>query len=166
MVIFLKLILLLFRGGLHYNLWVMAYKISWYPAFWMKSWENSWAMAQVHLFLVCVNPTKEQTNDFLVVHLFIIPTIFFYFVPKIWMLWEQNWELVNKKFYILILSLQEIPICEGCEFFPIGCNIIGHSQRRLMNLNFNHGRGNSHFLGILLYPWLQVISILQKKVMK
>jgi hypothetical protein len=75
MVNFLKLNLLLFSGGLHYNLWAMAYKTSWYPTFWMKSWENSWAMAQVHLFLVCINSTKEQTNDFLVAHLFFIPTI-------------------------------------------------------------------------------------------
>jgi hypothetical protein len=90
------------------------------------------------------------------------PHNLFDFVHKIWMLWKQNWGLVNKKFYILILSLQEILICEGCEFFPIDCNIIGHSQRRLVNLNFNHQRGNSHLLGIfILSLWMWVISIMQ-----
>jgi hypothetical protein len=150
MVNFLKLNFLLFRGGLHYNLWATAYKTSWYPVFWMKSWENSWAMAQVHLFLVCVNSTKEQTNDFPMAHLFIILTIFFILFTKFECCENKIEGLFTRS--STFLSLQEILICEGCEVFPIGCNIVGHSQRRPMNLNFNHGRGNPHFLGILFYP--------------
>jgi hypothetical protein len=86
------------------------------------------------------------------------PHNLFYFVPKTWMLWEQNWGLVNNKFYILILSLQEILICEGCEFFALSCNIIRHSQKRPMNLNFNHERGNPR---TLLGNFMWVIFIMQ-----
>jgi hypothetical protein len=40
------------------------------------------------------------------------------------------------------------------------CVIIGHSQRRPMNLNFDHGRDSPHLLRILIPPlWLWGISI-------
>jgi hypothetical protein len=41
------------------------------------------------------------------------------------------------------------------------CTIIGHFQKRFMNLNFNHGRGGPCLLKFLISPlWLWVISIM------
>jgi hypothetical protein len=107
--------------------------------------------------------TKEQTHYFLLAYIFFFePHKLFYFVHKIWMLWEQNKGLFSKKFYILIITRDIHMWRWWIPCYQLKCTIIGHFQRRPMNLNFSHGRGGSpHLLRILISPlWLWVVYVM------
>jgi hypothetical protein len=117
-------------------------------------------MAQVHLFLVCVNSTKEQTNDFLVAHLFIILTIFCILFPKFECCENKIEGLLTRSFSFL--SLEEIFICEGCEFCPRWLQYNWTFSKKAHEFEFQPWKGQPTFLGnFILSLWIWVISIMQ-----
>jgi hypothetical protein len=100
--------------------------------------------------------TKEQTHDFFLAYIFFFdPHKLFYFVHKIWILWEQKQgaflqEILHSYHLQDIIHMWRwwIPC------YQLKCTIIGHFQKRPMNLNLNHGWGSPHLLISPLGLWV------------
>ncbi len=89
---------------------------------------------------------------------------FFSFYPQQYPLfWPQYLNIVRTKLWVSFQQISHFFHYKGFSYVKVVnlfCVIIGHSQRRPMNLNFSHGRDSPHLLRILIPPlWLWVISI-------